>query len=72
MKFTLKDKATDKILCTGTKQECMHFLKVRRYNRNEVYFETDNKIETFHTTVPVVKETPPPKPNFLKRIFTRE
>jgi hypothetical protein len=71
MNFTVKNKSNDEILFAGTKQECMHFIKCRKYNRQEISIQELDAEPAYHTTIPVVEETPPPKP-FFKRIFGRE
>ena len=59
----------DKQLFVGTKQDCMHFIKVRRYQRDEVKVEVyDAPPLDIYTTAPVELE-PEPK-GFLKRIFS--
>lgn len=70
MKFTLKNKVTQEVLCIGTKQECMHFIKCRKLNRDEVYFETNNEEPAYHTTVPITEDDPPKKIPFFKRMFS--
>ncbi len=66
MNFVLKDK-NDQTLMTGTKQECMHFIKLNRLNRREVTIEiTENKKPAVHYTVPITKDKIKP---FYKRIF---
>lgn len=69
MKFTLKDK-NNNTLFTGTKQECMHFIKCRKLNRQEI------KLESFKTDEPAVHYTSPIeevaqiKKPFYKRLFS--
>ena len=68
MTFTLKDK-NNKKLFTGTKQECMHFIKCRKYSRHEVTLEPHPNTTKPHYTVPVTSEPTPKKAGFFKRIF---
>jgi hypothetical protein len=69
MNFIVKDK-NNNTLCTGTKQDCMHFIKRRGLNRQEVTINTFDTKPAPHYTVPVTSELPEPK-GFFKRIFTR-
>jgi hypothetical protein len=69
MKFTVKDKNNKKIY-TGTKQECMHFIKRRAYSRQEITLEEFDDTPAPHYTVPVTAESPPPTKSFFKRIFS--
>lgn len=71
MKFTLKNKATNEILCIGTKQDCMFFIKSNKLDRQNVYFETDKKEQTYHVTVPITEDSPPPSKPFFKRLFNK-
>ncbi len=64
----IKD-VTGKILYEGTKHDCMHFIKVRRLNRNEIVIEP----LTVEPEQPIIKTTAPvaSKPKgFFKRIFS--
>jgi hypothetical protein len=70
MNFTVKNKVSDEVLFTGTKQDCMHFIKRRCLNRQEISVQTLNAEPAYHTTSPVVEDAPPPKP-FFKRLFNR-
>lgn len=57
-------------LFVGTKQDCMHFVKRRCYQRDEfklVVFE-DTPTTQIHTTAP--SELKPQPKGFLKRIFS--
>lgn len=57
-----------KILFTGTKQECMHFAKVKRFQRGEF---TVGPV-TVEPEQPIVKTTAPIEANskgFFKRVF---
>jgi len=76
MKFTVYNKK-DIPLFTGTKQECMHFIKREKLNRREITIEdpalkikVQNKEPAPHYTIPITAEIPPPK-SFLTRIFSR-
>ena len=68
MKFTVKD-LQNQILFTGTKQDCMHFIKRRTYNRQEITVQKFDDTPVAHYTVPVTAEAAPPKP-LWKRIFS--
>lgn len=70
MKLQLKNKKTDEVLYTGTKQECMHFLKVRKLNRQDITIEKFDSTPSYHTAVPVTEDAPVKTPLF-KRIFGR-
>lgn len=70
MNFILKNKATGEKLHTGTKQECMHFIKCRKYNRHDIVLEPLDNEPTYHNTSMVTEEEPPKKP-FFKRLFSK-
>lgn len=69
MNFVVKD-LNNTILFTGTKQDCMHFIKRRHLNRLEISVSSLDAEPAYHTTSPVVEDVPPPKP-FFKRLFSR-
>jgi len=68
MKFTVQDK-NNQILYTGTKQDCMHFIKRKKINRQEITIQKFDDTPTPHVTIPVTSDTPPPTPGFFKRFF---
>jgi hypothetical protein len=70
MNFTLKDN-NNKTLFTGTKQDCMHFIKRRALDRQSINFEPlGNSEPAPHYTVPIVNADQPKK-GLFKRIFTK-
>ena len=71
MKMQLKNKNTDEVLYTGTKQQCMHFLKCRKLDRQAVELTVLDNTPSYHTAVPVTEDAPVKTP-FFKRIFGRE
>jgi hypothetical protein len=84
MKFTVNTLNND-ILFTGTKQECMHFIKCSKLNRKEITIQKlehksipseEIPVEEIynkpmpHATIPITEDNPPPIPLY-KRIFTK-
>jgi len=68
MTFVLKDK-NNQTLFTGTKQDCMHFIKRRALNRSEITLESVKDTQPApHYTIPVTAD-PQPKKGWIKRIF---
>lgn len=65
MIFTIQD-LNNNILHTGTKQECMHFIKRNKLDRRELTVQTINDKPTPHYTIPIIDE--PPK-SWIRRIF---
>jgi len=72
MTFVLKDK-NNQTLFTGTKQDCMHFIKRRALNRSEITLESVKGTQpALHYTVPQDQDEPNTKGkkvNWYKRIF---
>ena len=68
MNFVLKNRLGEELF-VGTKQECMHFIKCRKYNRQEVTLDKLDNKPAYHNTSMVVEDTPPPKKPFFKRFF---
>lgn len=67
MTFTVKDKQSN-ILFTGTKQDCVHFIKRKKFNRQEISIQTLDNKPAVHYTVPITATEGPPK-NWFKRNF---
>ena len=66
MKFKLTYQDTTYV---GTKQECMHYIKCRKFPRAEVLLEkVKDSAPTEHYTVPVTAEVAKKK-SFFKRMF---
>jgi len=69
MKLQVKNKNNNEILFTGTKQDCMHFIKRRAIDRHEIKIESvkvTEPIESYTTTS--VEE---PKKGFFTRIWNK-
>ncbi len=68
MTFTLKD-LNGNILHTGTKQDCMHFMKAQKFNRANITIQKLDSKPAPHYTVPITAEEAPPK-SWIKRVFS--
>jgi hypothetical protein len=67
-KMIVLDKNNNELF-VGTKQDCMHFIKVRRYQRDEIKVEAYNAPPlNIYTTAP--SELKPEPKGFFKRIFS--
>jgi hypothetical protein len=71
MILTVYDNNNNKLF-TGTKQDCMHFIKRKNLNRTQIKISSDKPTPkvpecTYATTAPV---TPQPE-GFFKRIFKK-
>jgi len=65
-KMQVKDDS-GRVLFIGSKQDCMHWIKVRRYDRANIHIEEFEVVTPeLHTTAPI---EPKPK-GFFKRIFS--
>lgn len=60
------------VLYTGTKQDCMHFIKRHKYNRDEISISTPPRRKHLPEDAPIIETTAPieSKPKgFFSRLF---
>jgi len=67
MKFTVFNLKNDSLF-TGTKQECMRFIKREKLNRRYITIEKQSDTPSPHYTIPVTEESLPKK-DFFRRTF---